>query len=99
MGRGRPQGSPPFPSSSRVPTNQPRFYRIHVIGIMGERAAGDDTPGNPAFGVRHVLEAVWVVQFFVGERPRFLQELVVCLALLGEDVAQGSVAVELVDGL
>src|SRR5215469_7312295 len=66
---------------------------------MGERAACDDAPGNPAFAVGHVLKAMWVVQFFVVERPRLLQELVICLALLTENILQRSDAVEVVDCL
>lgn len=75
----------------RLSLRQPFTDRGHVVLVVLERAAGDDLPGHPL--LRHLLEAMRVVQIFVAERLRRCKEISVGLLLFVQDLLQRAVPV------
>ncbi len=63
----------------RLLLRQPFTDRGHVVLVVLERAAGDDLPGHPL--LRHLLEAMRVIQVFVAECLRRFKQIGVGLLL------------------
>src|ERR1051326_9552193 len=63
---------------------QPLADRGHVVLVMLERVAGDQLPGSPL--LRHVLEALRVIQVLVAQHLYCFEECSVCLMLFVDDV-------------
>ena len=63
---------------------QPLAERGHVVLVMLERVAGDQLPGTPL--LRHILEAVRVIEVLVIQCLDRFQQSCVCLPLFVDDV-------------